>query len=499
MIQLTHLSGSRQGQVDRSPKAVVKLGRAADCDLRFDATIDRTVSSHHAEIRFDGDGYLLVDTNSSNGTLVNGARVTQHRLEPGDVISLGGEIGPQLRFELAEVSAPGRRGKASSPAAPAPAEGPDEDVLNAAQAAVQRARQSRQAAGGAAPTGQTMFLMVDAINQVVVKKESNFRRNLAIVVGAAVVIIVGIVAAWMIDRARYAGQADEKKGLDTKIAELQTQIDIEEDEGKRNDLLLRLEALTGKAARLTADLEATDKGKTALKEAGIDTNGDFVDQELRKILKEFEADTYMVPPHFKASVKRYVDDMSRNKAGLRMIWARRKNYWPMIQQAFADEQVPEIMAYVAWQESAFDPEICSYVGARGMWQFIPGAAKHFDLRVEGDCEHAKPPSGSYHCPCTGLDERTDPYKASKAAARFLGELLSDFGMDSFMLAMASYNCGAGGVRQILHKKKLRRHRERDFWYLYYMKYLPEETREYVPRIIAAAIVGRNPDKFDLTP
>lgn len=502
MILLTHLKGSRAGQVNRSPKAVVKLGRAPDCDIPFDGTIDRGVSSHHCEIRFDPNNnlYLLVDTQSSNGTYVNGARISQHGLRENDVIMLGGELGPHVRFnvEAFENAAPPavRRAPAQAPAAPS--EGPDDDVLNAAQAAVKKARQSRQAAGGAAPTGQTMFLMVDAINQVVEKKQSNFKRNLAIVVGLSVVVIAVILTAWMMDRAKYAGEADKKKNLDAEIAQLQLKLDLEQDEGKRAEMLTRLELLTGEAQKLTTDLESSDKGKTALEEAGLAKNDDFVDQELRKILKEFEADTYAIPKNFKTAVQGYLDDWKK-KGSLKVVWERRRRYWPMIKQAFDEEGVPDVMAYVAWQESQFDPEICSWVGARGMWQFMPATAKRYNLRVEGSCDGTKPPPNAMYCPCAGLDDRTDPYKAAKAGAKYLGDLLAEFGMDSFMLAIASYNKGEGGMRSILRDKKLRRHRERDFWYLYYMRYLPEETLEYVPRIIAAAIVGRNPQKFDLAP
>jgi len=79
-----------QGTSSTSPKAVIRIGRGADCDVRFDARMDTRVSTHHAEIRFDNGNYLVVDTGSSNGTLVNTGRINgPHLLRDGDVVRIG--------------------------------------------------------------------------------------------------------------------------------------------------------------------------------------------------------------------------------------------------------------------------------------------------------------------------------------------------------------------------------------------------------------------------
>jgi hypothetical protein len=499
MIRLTHLTGSRQGEVDSSPKAVVRIGRAGDCDVRFDGNVDRTVSSHHAEIRFDGSGYVLVDTQSSNGTLVNGRRISQHELKLGDVIHIGGDAGPQLRFELADSQAPAPRAPKSPPAGPKPV---DDDVMNAAAQAVAKARAGRQATGGQA-TGQTMFIMLDAINQTVEKKKGDYRKVGLIAGGIAFLIIGTLIGVVLWQQAQLNGKVDTKSKLDTEIAQIQAQLQIESDEARLAELVARLELLTGQAATVTEELESSDKGQQALAKAGLDGGSSFsIDREIKKILGEFEADTYTIPPHFKQRVEFYIgewaDPRTKKANGhLRKIWERRKQYWPMIQRAFMEERVPEPMAYVAWQESQFDPEICSWVGARGMWQFMPATGKRYGLEISSDCERVRPASGEVHCPCSGDDDRTDPYKAAKAGARYLGDLLAEFGIESFMLAIASYNKGEEGMRRILRERKLRRRSERDFWHLYYLKLLPEETLEYVPRIVAAAIIGRNPREFGL--
>jgi membrane-bound lytic murein transglycosylase D len=142
------------------------------------------------------------------------------------------------------------------------------------------------------------------------------------------------------------------------------------------------------------------------------------------------------------------------------------------------------MAYVAWAETQFDPKAKSPAGAAGMWQMTATTAQSYGLRVDEK-----------------TDERYDPERETKAAARHLANLLAEYGTDSFMLAMASYNRGESGVRRVLHEIAREpggfRKEKRDFWHLYRMKKLPEETREYVPKVLAAAIVSRDAKNLGL--
>lgn len=508
MVRLTHLTGSRAGQVDTSPKAVLRIGRGADCDIRFDPGRDRTVSTHHAEIRFEGDGYVLLDTRSSNGTFLNGRRILHEPLNPGDVIALGGMEGPQVRFELVEeyaqpaapvITGGGRMPTggfgSTAPGAKQPNQD-DYDFAMIARDAAAKARAQREASGGQ-PSGQTMFVMIDAIQQAVEKKKSSWKKWVFAGGGLAAVIIAVLVTIVVVQHRQLAAKVDTKKDLDAEIAQIQAQLQLETDEDKLSSLVARLEMLSGQAASLTEDLSTTDRGRVAMKKAGIDSSGDFVEREIRKILRSFEADTYKIPKTFRDRVEHYIELSKKNSAHTRRIWERRNKYWPMIEQAFAEERVPLEMAYVAWVESMFETDVCSWVGARGMWQFMPHTGRRFNLRIDRAYDKCRPAQGSMYCDCGGTDERTDPYKSSKAGAQYLGALLSEFGSESFMLAIASYNKGEAGLRKILREKKLRTRAERDFWHLYYLKLLPEETMEYVPKIIAAAIIGNNPREFGL--
>jgi membrane-bound lytic murein transglycosylase D len=143
------------------------------------------------------------------------------------------------------------------------------------------------------------------------------------------------------------------------------------------------------------------------------------------------------------------------------------------------------MAYIAWVESGFDPKAQSPAGATGLWQMTTSTAQSLGLSVGA-----------------GVDERLDPERQTKAAALHLARLLSEFGEDSFMLVLASYNRGENGVRRALRQVAQDpggfRKDKRDFWHLYRLKLLPEETREYVPRVLAAAIVASNARKYGLS-
>ena len=152
--------------------------------------------------------------------------------------------------------------------------------------------------------------------------------------------------------------------------------------------------------------------------------------------------------------------------------SRGVQYLPMIQSTFRAEGLPLDLAYIPLIESAFKPAALSRAKARGVWQFMRGTALENGLR-----------SDWY------LDERADPTKATQAAAKYLKSLYGTF--EDWHLAMASYNGGPGRV-----KRALTRSRKIDFWELSATtKFLPRETRDYVPMILAAVIIAKNPAQY----
>lgn len=152
---------------------------------------------------------------------------------------------------------------------------------------------------------------------------------------------------------------------------------------------------------------------------------------------------------------------------------RGSQYLPMIQEVFKSEGLPLDLAYLPLIESAFKNTALSRAAAKGMWQFELGTAKDYGLSQDWF-----------------LDERSDPEKATRAAAQHLKMLGQMFDGD-WNMALASYNAGQG---RILRAVKLSR--QSDYWKLTSTpRYLPRETREYVPMVMAAIIIAKNPAQY----
>jgi hypothetical protein len=493
MIRLTHLTGSLRGTASTSPKAVIRIGRGADCDIRFDARLDTRVSTHHAEIRFDNGYYQLVDVGSSNGTLVNGKLVRQQKLRSGDKIAFGQQGGPEVTFEIDEnvgFSPPNANGRAFAPTpmqgyAQHPMQKPvsSDDSADLAQEAQQKIAQARVMSGGQ-PSGQTMFIMADTLQKVeqVTEKKSGQKWKkvvlFVVLVAFAGFAVMGAVI-WE-QKQQIDGLVHKKDNFDKEIQKIQLQMQIESDPEVLQSLEDRLNLLTGKAKATIGELAQKDKDAAAK----VVDQGDDLDREIRRILKKFDADTYAVPPIFKERLQYYIDQKLSHLAITRQVHARKMQFWPVIVKEFSALGLPEEIAYVAWQESNFDPFALSAAGARGMWQFMDFQARHYGLHVAENWKNG------------GTDERTDVQKETHIAARYLSDLLSEFGSDSFMLAIASYNKGENGLRRVLHEVGFRKD-QRDFWHLYRLKRLPVETMEYVPQILAAAIISNDPKKYGL--
>lgn len=182
-----------------------------------------------------------------------------------------------------------------------------------------------------------------------------------------------------------------------------------------------------------------------------------------------------LPVRWDSQVLRYLDYFKNDARGRAIMtnWLRRAGrYRPRIEVALAREGLPKDLLYVAMVESGFDTSARSRVGAGGVWQFMPGAARAYGLEV-----------GYW------IDARRDPDKSVEAAARYLKDLYVRF--NSWPLVFAAYNAGYGAVL-----KSITRYNTNDYWELCrHEAGLPWESSLYVPKILAAAIVGHNLDAF----
>ena len=155
---------------------------------------------------------------------------------------------------------------------------------------------------------------------------------------------------------------------------------------------------------------------------------------------------------------------------------RGSKYLPMIQQVFRAEGLPLDLAYVPLVESAFKPNALSRAKAKGVWQFMSGTGIENGLRQDWY-----------------VDERSDPEKATVAAAKYLGMLADMFNGD-WHLALASYNGGPGRIQRAVKSA-----RSDDFWTISAKsRILPRETRDYVPMILAAVVIAKSPEQYGFT-
>jgi len=152
---------------------------------------------------------------------------------------------------------------------------------------------------------------------------------------------------------------------------------------------------------------------------------------------------------------------------------RSGRYRPLIERIFKEENVPQELVYLAQAESGFLPRAVSYKNAVGMWQFIAATGASYDLTRT-----------------SAYDERLDPEKATRAAARHLKDLHNRYG--DWYLAIAAYNCGAGAVDRAVERTGYA-----DYWELLKRRALPRETANYVPIIVAMTIMGKNPADYGL--
>ena len=260
---------------------------------------------------------------------------------------------------------------------------------------------------------------------------------------------------------------------------------LESPSGAKNDARVRehFDRLVDRIAALELNALATGDGFTEhpYEPASIDellaiTTFDSTSptaQTTSNVQADLEQTTHDIPIPLNERVLRYVElFQGRLREFLTAGLERGTQYLPMIQDVFRAEGLPLDLAYIPLIESAFKPTALSRAKAKGVWQFMRGTGVENGLKQDWY-----------------IDERSDPEKATVAAAKYLKTLYNIF--DDWHLAMASYNGGPGRVT-----RAVKRSGRDDFWTLTSTsRFLPRETREYVPMILAAVIIAKNPAKY----
>lgn len=177
-------------------------------------------------------------------------------------------------------------------------------------------------------------------------------------------------------------------------------------------------------------------------------------------------------PVAKAAVEKSISLFTQRIKDRFSLWLSRSGrYLELMKEILKSKELPEEIAFLPLIESGFNPAAYSVAKAVGPWQFIATTAKRYGLKIDW-----------------WRDERRDPIKSTMAAADYLKDLYEMFG--SWNLAMAAYNAGEGKILKALNRTK-----KDDYWELASTSYLKKETKEYVPKFIAARLIAANPEEY----
>ena len=268
-------------------------------------------------------------------------------------------------------------------------------------------------------------------------------------------------AALRTGRVAYVPQHDDRAGVDEML-------------GRFRDEAAGLTKLRERGAAGRAMPPGREQSLAADVDDGEDSfrESDELDDDTQQMLSRLQLPDFRVPITRRSLS--YVRFLTRSDRGRDMFatWLKRSGrYSEMIQQELRERSLPEDLIWVAMIESGFDPRAKSPAGAVGLWQFMQATGDVYDLIVN-----------KY------VDERRNPVKATRAAAQHLRDLYERFG--AWDLALAAYNMG---YEQLL--SAIDRAGTTDFWELSRQHALPKETAAYVPKIVAAALVANNLERY----
>ena len=507
------------------PDGALSIGRSSQNAIALNPA-EKSVSSHHAIIYKSATRIMLQDMQSTNGTFVNEQQVGEKDLSPGDVVGFG-KNGPRLKFIVSEteleLAAAAPAASDTAPVRPSTRAKTVEDrsvsfvsrdtgasTCREEYNTITRIKQDIPPDDTFLPPSATMEMEKKILHKrlgssdmhKLVKNGERIEKiigrgnvdeaqaNLLRTAHGAyrksqrqwVVVLSAVVGISLVTIAYFAVRAYQYRALLNHAQSIESELD--DVEKKISDAKSRPDASKNELRRLVMELEEKNAKLAAMK-TKIDTDdfGEFYSDPLEKtidgILRRFGETDYHIPEEMVERVRFHIDVYSgRMKPTIARYLIRKEKYFPMIHRIFREKNMPVELCYISMLESGFNPNALSHAGARGLWQFMKPTGQKFGLRIDDQ-----------------TDERLDPEKATHAAAEYFKDLIGIFGgKSSVMLAMAAYNAGEGRIMGALRKID-NPMRNRDFWYIYRMGYLAEETNEYIPRMIAMMIISERPADY----
>lgn len=498
------VSVSRPGRTAASAQTfshAFTIGRDDDNDVVVD---HEEVSRHHAEVAPDGDGWVLRDLGSTNGTLLGGALVEEAALSGRVTVRLG-ELGPELVLTVEEARprevarsrvergsrptrgapasteearATGRRRRADSDRAPAPPPRRPPTPEPDRPRSVTRFLARHFEAGGAERDDDDSALVRAAFERLH-RERSRRHRMLVAVVGVVALTLAAAAGHWYL-RSRDAERIALDVFYDMKALELAMLRDVADAGGRAlpPQALARFAEMQRKYDALVASTGALERYSSP------------VDRLIVEVARRFGECEVDVPPGFVAEVKQFIVQWQQSNAlGQLLARAERSGYTAVIADELARHGLPPQFFFLALQESGFDPRAVgpatAFGFAKGMWQFIPSTGAQYGLTIGPLADRA-----AYD----PADERFDFEKATRAAARYLADIYRTEAAASGLLVMAAYNWGDRRVRERIRALP-DDPRERNFWAFTRAGPIPDETYRYVYRILAAAVIAEDPALF----
>jgi pSer/pThr/pTyr-binding forkhead associated (FHA) protein len=517
------IRGVETGRKYPLPEGAVSVGRSSQNTIALHSS-EKSVSGHHAIIYKTEDRILFQDMESTNGSFVNEIAVKEQSLHSGDIIGFG-KNGPRLKLIISDkeidvsqlrpevfvspesTSIKTKEDSVSKFIIPAGDFTSSENLSSMTNVKLK----SPEPVDGKGPFSRTVELEKKILNKNLgagdmhdlmkdgkrvekIVERGNISKTQAGMIRTVhaankrvqrqwIFILTGVVTVSVCIIAFFAIRAFQYKALVNRGLNLRAQMDnYEESISKANkdpdankrvldSLINALDKAKSDLAQVKDNVRQSDFGKFY---------SDPLERTIDEVLMRFGETDYHIPREMVERVRYHIGIYSGPlHSTIAKYIIRKEKYFTMIRQIFKNNNIPEDLAYVSMLESGYNPNALSHCGARGLWQFMPETGKRYGLRVDQQ-----------------TDERLDPEKATYASARYFRELIAIFGgKSSLMLAMAAYNAGEGRIVGALRKID-NPMRNRDFWYIYRMGYLAEETNEYIPRVIALLIISEHPEKYN---